>query len=44
MTDTKRLPPPDAESDEIVLAHGETAVRFSKEGLTIQTNRKEQPE
>lgn len=43
MTDTKRLPPPDAESGEIVLAHGETAVRFSKEGLTIQTNRKEQP-
>ena len=43
MTDTKGLPPPDVEGGEIVLAHGETAVRFSKEGLTIQTNRKEQP-
>lgn len=44
MTDTKQLPPPDAEGGEIVLAYGETAVRFSKEGLTIQANRKEQPE
>ena len=44
MTDTKKLPPTDAEGGEIVLAYGETAGRFSKEGLTIQANRKEQPE